>query len=31
MRNWRISDGKGGQCCVFIFEAPKVVAIACVD
>jgi hypothetical protein len=28
---WRIPDGKGGEWCVFMFGAPKVVAPACVD
>jgi hypothetical protein len=28
---WRILDEKGGEWCVFMFEAPKVVAPACVD
>jgi hypothetical protein len=28
---WRILDGKGGEWCVFIFGAPKVIAPACVD
>jgi hypothetical protein len=28
---WRIPDGKGGEWCVFMFRAPKVVAPARVD
>jgi hypothetical protein len=28
---WRIPDGKDGEWIVFMFEAPKVVVIACVD
>jgi hypothetical protein len=28
---WRIPDGKGGEWNVFIFRAPKVVALAGVD
>jgi hypothetical protein len=28
---WRIPDGKGGEWCVFMFEALKVVAPARVD
>jgi hypothetical protein len=26
MRKWRIPDQKGGEWCVFMFKAPKVVA-----
>jgi hypothetical protein len=29
--NWRIPDGKGGEWNVFMFEALKVVAPACVN
>jgi hypothetical protein len=28
---WRMPDGKGGEWCVFMFRAPKVVAPARVD
>jgi hypothetical protein len=30
-RKWRIPDEKGGEWCVFIFRAPKMVALTCVD
>jgi hypothetical protein len=28
---WRILDGKGGEWFVFMFRAPNVVALACVN
>jgi hypothetical protein len=30
-KKWRIPDGKDGEWIIFMFEASKVVAIACVD